>query len=89
LKIEASPSFTSNPVLAQSINDVGLVRNEEVVIALVGGLRRHFAKCSSPKALANLHALVVEVSLLGDVVEVERIGIGLVRERCWLRDKPR
>src|SRR5262245_23780083 len=39
------------PVLAQGIDDVGLVRNEESVFALFGHVRQHLAKCRSSPAI--------------------------------------
>src|SRR5215472_3272529 len=39
------------PALAQGVDDVGLVRDEESVFALFGHLRQHLAKCRSSPAI--------------------------------------
>src|SRR5262245_4527311 len=45
LKIEASPSLTSNQSLPNASTILGLMGDKKIVLALVRGLRQPFAEC--------------------------------------------
>src|SRR5262249_13586406 len=45
----------------------------------------NLADCVAKRS-GQLLALLVEVSLFGDVIEIEGVGIGLIREGCTMPD---
>src|SRR5215510_4053372 len=69
----------------ESCSDGRLVSSIELARVDFPNRQSSLADCIA-KRLCQLLALVVEVSLLGDIIEIEWIGIRLVRERRTMPD---